>query len=69
MSAARQATSSVGRGTNQKEVKSGGGEWVGEGIIGEMRERDKKPEGRGVEAQLGLSELDSKQETLMLNDG
>lgn len=30
---------------------------------------DRKPEGRVVQAQLGLSELDSKQEILMLNDG
>lgn len=36
----------------------------GDGIIAETNEINKKPEGRGVETQ-----LDSKQETLLLSDG
>lgn len=33
------------------------------------RDKGDKPGGSGAEAQLGLSDLDSKQETLMLSDG
>lgn len=48
-------------------MKSGGGE--GKDGIAETKEMDKKTEGKGIEAQLGLSGLNSKQETLMLSDG
>lgn len=58
---------SVGRGANLKEMKSGGGKGK-DGIIAEAKEMDKKTEGNGTEAQLGLSGLNSKQETLMVND-
>lgn len=59
---------SLGRGTNLKEMESGGGEGK-DGIITETKEMDKKTEGKGTEAQLGFSGLNSKQETLMISDG
>lgn len=40
---------SVGRGTNLKENKSGGGEGR-DGIIAETKEMAKKTEGKGTEA-------------------
>lgn len=49
-------------------MESGGGEGK-DGIITETKEMDKKTEGKGTEAQLGFSGLNSKQETLMISDG
>lgn len=40
---------SVGRGTNLKEMKRGGGEGK-DGIIAETKEMDKKTEGERIEA-------------------